>query len=74
MFEQEVVRDAFTNAFRLNPFIAVFLSAHKTFLQVVEYVDDIKEAPPGSIEEAFLYACKNSGYYTFFFLIRLRLD
>jgi hypothetical protein len=70
MLKQEVVRDAFTNAFRLNPFIAVFLAAHKTFLQVVEYVDDIKEAPSGSIEEAFLYAYKNSGYpYSSFFIL-----
>ncbi|KAF1315717.1 hypothetical protein FI667_g15852, partial [Globisporangium splendens] len=60
---EEVVREAFLKAFKLNPFIAVFIAAHETFFQVVEYVDDIKEPKPGSVEEAFLYCSQNIGVW-----------
>lgn len=60
---EKVVQAAFKKAFALNPFIAVFLGAHETFFQVVEYVEDIKEPRAGSIEEAFVYCCSNIGVW-----------
>lgn len=60
---EEVVRAALLKAFKLNPFIAVFISAHETFFQVVEFVEEIKEPAPGSIEEAFLYCSQNIGVW-----------
>lgn len=60
---EEVVRAAFHKAFALNPFIAVVISAHETFFQVVEFVDEIKEPAPGSIEEAFVYCAQNIGVW-----------
>ncbi|DAZ98989.1 TPA: LOW QUALITY PROTEIN: hypothetical protein N0F65_011244 [Lagenidium giganteum] len=60
---EEVVREAFLKAFKLNPYIAVFIVAHETFFQVVEYVEDIKEANIGSIEECFQYCSQNIGVW-----------
>lgn len=60
---EEVVQGVFKKAFALNPFVAVFLAAHETFAEVVEYVEDIKEPKPGSIEEAFVYCCNNIGVW-----------
>ncbi|KAJ0408653.1 hypothetical protein ATCC90586_006354 [Pythium insidiosum] len=60
---EEVVREAFLEAFQLNPFIAVFISAHESFFQAVEYVEDIKEPQVGTIEEAFVYCCNNIGVW-----------
>lgn len=60
---EEVVRAAFHKAFALNPFIAVFISAHETFFQVVEFVDEIAEPASGSIEEAFAYCSQNIGVW-----------
>nr|CCA19772.1 conserved hypothetical protein [Albugo laibachii Nc14] len=61
---EELVREAFHNAFKLNPFIAVFLAAHETFLEVVEYVDEItRPMKSGSIDECFVYASKNIGVW-----------
>lgn len=60
---EDVVQAALKKALELNPFIAVFLGAHETFSQVVEYVDDIKEPRAGSIEEAFVYCCSNIGVW-----------
>ena len=61
---EENVIQAFENAFRLNPFIAVFIAAHKTFVDVVEYVPEIQRpAKSGSIEECFVYAAKNIGLW-----------
>lgn len=60
---EEIVREAFKKAFKLNPFIAVFIIAHETFFEVVEYLEDIKNPEPGSIEEAFLYGSQNIGVW-----------
>lgn len=60
---EAVVQEAFQKAFSLNPFIAVFISAHETFAEVVEYVEEITEPKAGSIEEAFVYCCNNIGVW-----------
>ncbi|CCI44901.1 unnamed protein product [Albugo candida] len=61
---EEHVREALQNAFKLNPFIAVFLAAHETFLDVVEYVEEIRRpTKAGSIDECFVYASKNIGVW-----------
>lgn len=60
---EEVVREAFLKAFKLNPFIAVFIAGHETFFQVVEYIEEIREPVAGSIEEAFLYCSQNIGVW-----------
>uniref|UniRef100_A0AAV1TEK6 Uncharacterized protein n=1 Tax=Peronospora matthiolae TaxID=2874970 RepID=A0AAV1TEK6_9STRA len=60
---EEVVQAAFRKAFRLNPFIAVVIAYHDTFFQVMEYVEDIKNAMRGSVEEAFVYASQHIGVW-----------
>ncbi|CAI5741897.1 unnamed protein product [Hyaloperonospora brassicae] len=60
---EEVVQAAFRKAFRLNPFIAVVIAYHETFFQVMEYVEDIKDATRGSIEEAFVYVSQHIGVW-----------
>lgn len=60
---EEIVRAAFLKAFQLNPFIAVFITAHETFFEVVEYIEEIKEPVAGSIEEAFVYCSQNIGVW-----------
>ncbi|TMW67739.1 hypothetical protein Poli38472_007411 [Pythium oligandrum] len=60
---EEVVREAFLKAFELNPFIAVFIAAHESFFQSVEYIEDIKDPKVGSIEESFVYCANNIGVW-----------
>ncbi|CEG41063.1 uncharacterized protein PHALS_11232 [Plasmopara halstedii] len=60
---EAAVQKALRKAYELNPFIAVVIAYHDTFLQVVEYVDEIKNPKRGSIEEAFRYVLKNIGVW-----------
>jgi tetratricopeptide (TPR) repeat protein len=60
---EEIVREAFLKAFKLNPFIAVFLARNESFIEAVEYVEEIKEPKVGSIEESFVYCSSNIGVW-----------
>lgn len=53
---------AFHEAFRANPYIAVFICGYEVFEDVVECVHEIKDYQPGSIEESFVYCTKNGTF------------